>query len=138
MRALGRDDFGDRVDEPRIDPAELMNFLARDAQPQRVGQVVDALAVGQSRAARGRLPIAASCAQPGNAALEAPRADLQRAQRLLQRFLEGAADRHHLADRFHLRAEFVDRAAKFLEGEARNLGDHVIDGRLEAGRRHRA
>ena len=64
------------------------------------------------------------------------RADLERAQRLLQRLLEGAPNRHRLADRFHLRAQLVDRAAKFLEREARNLGHHVVDRRLEARRRH--
>ena len=75
-------------------------------------------------------------AHPGHAAFESPRADFQRTQSLVQRFLEGASDRHHLAHRFHLRTEFVGRAAELLEGEARNLGHHVVDGRLEAGRSH--
>ena len=35
---LGRDDFGDRVDEPRIDLGQLMNLGRRDAEPQRVGR----------------------------------------------------------------------------------------------------
>ena len=47
------DDFGDRVDKPWIDFAELMNFLARDAEPQRVRQIVEAMAVGQSTTGLG-------------------------------------------------------------------------------------
>jgi hypothetical protein len=43
-----------------------------------------------------------SGAEPGDLDLvEAGQAGFQRAQRLLQRFLEGAADRHRLADRLH-------------------------------------
>ena len=64
------------------------------------------------------------------------RSDLERAQRLLQRLLEGPPDRHRLADRLHLRSQLVGRAAKLLEREARNLGHHVVDRRLEARRRH--
>ena len=62
-------------------------------------------------------------------------AGLQAAHALPQRFLEGAADGHHLADGLHLRAERGVGAGEFLEGPFGNLGHHVIDGRLEAGRR---
>ncbi len=61
-------------------------------------------------------------------------AGFERAQRLLQRFLEGAADRHGLAHRFHLGGERGIGLGEFLEGKARNLGHHVIDRRLEGGR----
>ena len=132
---LGFDDFGDRVDKPRVDAGQVMDFLARDAQAHRVGEVVKAVAIGQREMGadggeRGRL------AHPGRAALEPPRADFQRAQRLLQRFLEGAPDRHRLAHRLHLRAELVGRAAKFLESETRNLGHHVVDRWFKAGGSH--
>jgi len=40
---------------------------------------------------------------------------LERANSLLQRFLERAPDGHHFADRFHLRAKGGVRAWKFLE-----------------------
>ena len=66
--------------------------------------------------------------EPGQAGLEP-------AQGLLQRFLEGAADRHDFADRFHRGGEDRLGAGEFLEGEARNLGDHIVDGRLEGGGR---
>ena len=64
-------------------------------------------------------------------------AGFQAAQRFLQRFLEGPADGHGLADRFHLRGQRRIGFGKLLEGQARHLGDDVIDGRLEAGRRLR-
>ena len=54
----------------------------------------------------------------------------------MQRLLEGAANRHDLAHRAHLRAQPVGRAGELLEGETRNLGHHVVDARLEAGRGH--
>ena len=62
------------------------------------------------------------------------RPDFERAQRLLQALLEGAADRHHLADRLHRGGQRRLGAGKLLEGEARNLGDDVVDGGLERGR----
>jgi hypothetical protein len=56
----------------------------------------------------------------------------QRAQAFLQAFLERAADGHRFADAFHLRGERRVGLREFLEGEARNLGDDVINARLEA------
>ena len=67
--------------------------------------------------------------------VEAVDAGFEAAQRLLQRFLEGAPDRHHFADRFHLRRKAVVGLLEFFEGEARDLGDDVVDGRLERRRR---
>ena len=63
------------------------------------------------------------------------RADLQAAQRLLKRLLKGAADGHHFTHRFHLGGQGRVRLRKFLEIESWDLGDHVIDGRLERRRR---
>ena len=62
-------------------------------------------------------------------------AHFQRAHRLQEGFLERAADRHHLADRLHLRRQRAVGLRKLLERPARDLHDHVVDGRLEGGRR---
>ena len=67
--------------------------------------------------------------------VEAGQAGLHRAQRLLQRFLEGPADRHRLAHALHRGGEQRLGAGELLEGEARHLGDDVVDRRLEGGRR---
>ena len=63
------------------------------------------------------------------------RARLQRANSLLQRFLEGSAKRHDFADRFHLRSERAVRAGKFLELPFGNFHHDVVHGRFEARRR---
>ena len=52
----------------------------------------------------------------------------------MQAFLERAADGHGFADAFHLRGERGVGLWEFLEGKARNLGDYVINARLEARR----
>ena len=49
-----------------------------------------------------------------------------------------APDRHHLADRLHRRRQQRLGALELLEGEARDLGDDIIDRRLEARRRRAA
>ena len=64
--------------------------------------------------------------------VEAGEAGLQRAQRLLQRFGEGAADGHGFAHRLHRGGQQRLGAGEFLEGEAGDLGDDIVDGRLEA------
>jgi hypothetical protein len=51
----------------------------------------------------------------------------------LKTFLEGATDGHGFTDALHLRGEGGVGGGEFLEGEARDLGDDVVDGGLEAG-----
>jgi hypothetical protein len=71
--------------------------------------------------------------------VETGKTGLEAAQRLLHRFLEGAANGHHFAHRFHGGGEERLGAGEFLEGKARDLGDDIIDRRLEGWRawRHR-
>ena len=45
----------------------------------------------------------------------------------------GAADGHDFADRLHLRRQARIGGRELLEGEARDLGDDVVDRRLERG-----
>ena len=61
--------------------------------------------------------------------------ELERPHALHERFLEGAADRHRLADRLHLRRQRPVGLRELLEVPARDLDDDVVDGRLEGGRR---
>ena len=60
--------------------------------------------------------------------------ELARAPGLAEGLEERAADAHCLADRLHLRAERGIGARELLEGEARELDDHVVECRLEARR----
>ncbi len=127
---LELDDLLDLVEEPRIDVREPVHLFEREAVFEGVAHVPDALRSGLAELALERLAIA-------RALVEAVDADLEAAQRLLERLLEGAADGHHLAHRFHLRRQAVVGLGKFLKCEPGHLGDHVIDRRLE-GRRRRA
>ncbi len=63
------------------------------------------------------------------------RVELARAQRLGEGLAERAADRHRLPHALHVGREAALRAGELLEGEARDLGDDVVDRRLEGGRR---
>ena len=51
----------------------------------------------------------------------------------MQRFLEGAADCHRLADRLHRGGQITLGAGEFLESKARNFCDDIIDRRFEGG-----
>ena len=61
--------------------------------------------------------------------------ELERAHALEERLLERPADRHRLADRLHLRGQRLVGLRELLERPARDLQDHVVDGRLERRRR---
>ena len=121
------------VDEPRIDASVGADLVHVNASPQQLADLEDALGC------RG-----ADClCQLGGGAIgvlglagvgvEAEAALLPAAQRFLQALAEGAADGHHLAHGLHLRAEHRRGAGQFLERPAGDLGDHVVDRRLEAG-----
>src|SRR6185295_16180624 len=124
---LELDDLADLVEEPGIDAREAVDLVEGEAVLERVADVPDALRAGLAELALQGLAVA-------RALVQAVDADLQAAQRLLERLLEGAADRHHLADRLHLRGEAVVRLRELLEREPRHLGDDVVDGRLERRR----
>ena len=81
-------------------------------------------------ARRHRLPCRYANGLPS--AAQAAATNRQRAQAFWRAFLERAPDGHRFADAFHLRGERGVGLRKFLEGEARDLGDHVIYARLEA------
>ena len=95
-------------EEPRIDRRELVHLVDRRARARArasPGRCAPASAAAARRAAsrscrrRGGRPSSASpVVQPGRPISSARSA-------LLERFLEGAADRHRLADGLHLRRE---------------------------------
>jgi hypothetical protein len=105
---------------------QLVHFVEREAVLEGIADVPDTL---RPRLAQFLLQFLAV----GGALVHAVDADFQAAQRFLERLLEGTADRHDLADRLHLRRQARIGSREFLEGETRNLGDHVVDRRFERG-----
>ena len=136
--ASSRDQILDLRQEPRIDVRQLVRSARassrrgrrrrRTAAGRRPGRAARGAAVAALSSVSGSVSMRVEPVEPG----------LEPAQRLLQRLLEGAADRHHLADRLHLRRQAVVGRRELLEGEARDLRDHVVDRRLERGRRRPA
>ena len=121
-------DLPDLTQKPRIDRREGLNIFDRHSGAEGVADGEDALRSGGAEQFRQRLA-------RRRTRIESARADLQRAQPLLQRLVERAPDGHRLAHRLHRQTEKRRRLAELLEGEARNLDHDVIDGRLERGRR---
>ena len=58
---------------------------------------------------------------------------LEGAERLLEGLVEASADGHRLPHRLHLGAQGRVRGGEFLEGEARDLDDNIVERGLEAG-----
>ena len=102
----------------------LVRFLDRHADRQRIGDVPQSFGARISELIGDRVRIDGLQIEPIDTGL-------QSTQRLLQRFLERAADRHHLANRFHLRRQTIVGLLELFEREARHFGDDVIDRRLE-------
>ena len=121
------DDLLDLRQEPRVDLGVRVRFGDCHADGERVGDVPQPLGARIRELVGDRVRV-------DGLEIEAVDAGLEAAQSLLQRFLERAADRHHLADRLHLRGQPSVGLRELLEREARDLGDDVVDRRLEATR----
>ncbi len=78
----------------------------------------------------------------GNAPIQAdPRGEpvqvqFQRTNRFLQRLFKRPPDRHHLADRFHLRGQGGIGAFEFLKCKSRDFDHDIVDRRFERGFGH--
>ena len=139
MRAdhsLEAHDLGDPFEEPGVDLADLVDLLDAHAHTQRLRHFEQA--IGRRLPDRGaqHVMVVAEAKSVDFDLVKPVEARLQRAQGLLQRLGEGAADRHRFADRFHRCGQRGFGAGKLLEREARDLGDDIVDRRLERrGRR---
>ena len=131
-----RDQLGQLLQEPGIDPRRLVQLLDRDLRDQGALDLEEAL--GRGPADRGEQRLAVDRVE---AVVDRPIPDhppcpsrLEATEALLQRLLEGAPDRHRLADRLHLGGQPRFGGGELLEGEARDLHHHVVEHRLEGGR----
>ncbi len=131
----GRSLLGDDrelVEKPRVDLRRIVDLVDGESASERGGHLEQA--VGGGDGGGGEQFVVAE-AVPTAAGIEAGVALLEGAACLLHALWEGTADRHHLADRLHRGAELAGGAGELLERPAGDLGDHVVDRRLEAGRR---
>ena len=107
-----------------------MDGSKRDAQLESVVDAEQAVVAGVLQLAQDGLLVGFFLAVgPQSVA-----ADLERLTSFLQRFLEGTSDAHRFADGLHLQTKVHVGSHKFSEVPARNLHDHVVQGRLEEGR----
>ena len=132
------DDFLQAIDVPMVDLARLVDSIVVHAEPQRLRDDEQPVGRGCAERATHDIHVVADAEPLDFDLVEAGQSGLQRAQSLLQGFGERAADRHDLADRFHGGRQDRLGAGKLFKGEARNLGHHIIDRRLERGRRRAA
>ena len=95
------------VEEPRIDPGDVVQLGRRHAQLHGALELEDALRRRPTQRAAQRLARLVGQAIVDQALAHRPAgaAGLERAQRLLERLLERAPDGHRLAHRLHLRGE---------------------------------
>ncbi len=124
-------------EEPRIDTRELRDPVDGPPCPQRVGREQQPIRARGAQLVR-QLVLRILGQRQHDLFGEAVQSRLEAAQRLLQRLLEGAADRHHFTDGFHLGRQPIVGGGKLLEREARDLRDDVVDRGLKRGWRRAA
>ena len=120
------------VQEPRVDLRGLVELLEGRAPANRLLDLDEAPLGADSRSLHERAGLLGGGGRPIPVELNAALVD--RAQRLLQGLRVGTADCHGLADGFHRRGEGGVGGRELLEGETRDLDDHVVERRLERGR----
>ena len=134
LRALFHD-HRHLVEEPRIDARRRIDRVDRGTPFQQFADLLDPIG-RRNRCLSEQVLVGQLVEMPrSRIATEPEAALLQRPQRLLQAFGERSTDGHDLTDGLHLGAEHAGGARQFLERPARDLGDDVVDDRLEARRR---
>ena len=120
------------VQEPGIDAGGLVELSNRGSAAHGLLEVDQPVLAGDGDGLQqlGGLLLAGGRSVP----VEDGSLLVQGAHGLLEGLGVGAADRHGLSHRLHGGGEPGVGAPELLEGEARDLDDHVVQGRLEGGR----
>ena len=122
------DDLLNLRQKPGVDFGERVHLLHAHTLRETVTHVPDALRAGLAQFFFQHFAVLGFL-------IHAVHADFQAAQGFLERLLESAAHGHHLANRFHLGGQAAVSSGEFFKRKARDLGDHVVNAGLEAGRR---
>ena len=119
------------VEEPAVHSRGGAESLDGESPTQQSLHLEDPLGGGNPR--RGKqLGVAEAIARRlAPVGVEPETSLLQRSQALLERLAEGAAYGHDLSHRLHGGSQHAGRAVELLEGPSGDLGDHVVEGRLE-------
>ena len=125
---LNFDDLFNLHQEPRVDFGQGKHFVHTHALAKGVADIPNTVRAGFAKLFFEHFAVLGFFVQ-------AIDADFQAAQGFLERLLESAANRHHLADRLHLGGQTAVSCGKFFKRETWNFGDHVVDARLETRRR---
>ena len=115
-------------EEPAVYPGELVYAFHGVAGGHCLGYGEDALVI---RLAQGQLYVVHLQLL---VAYEAVGALAYHPEALLYGLLETAAYGHHLSHRLHRGAELAGHAVELAQVPARDLADHIVQGRLEEGR----
>ena len=127
------DDFLQLLKEPGIDPATGMHLFNRKTQTQGLGDLQQAVGCGCAQRRLDRIAIIVLSQAVDFDFIKACEAGFERAQGLLQGFLKSPADGHGFAHGFHGGGQGFFRAGEFFKGKTRDLGHHIINGRLKGG-----
>src|SRR5690554_206294 len=131
-RLLKLDQFFDLHQEPGVDLGQAKDFLHAHTGTYGIGDIEDTLGTGRLQLTLDQGHVF-RC-EIGDHGIKPVITGFETAQGFLQRLLESAPDSHDLAYRLHLGSQTIVGLGELLEGEARNLGDDVVDGGLERGR----
>ena len=133
---FGIDKFTQLSEKPRIDCCQFVQLGSVHAELHRTLHLKDAFWCWLAKRGAQRLwrAIGETIIHQSFSDRPSGTTGFERAQRLLECFLERAADGHRLANGFHLRGESGIGGRELLERKAWTLDDHVIEHGLEAGR----
>ena len=129
---LGTNQIFDLYQVPAIDLGDIEHIVHGHTDTERIANDPDAL-----RARRGqqlRHLFTGIRRRRVHMGIKTDGLGFQTTQCFLYGFLEVTANGHHFTHRFHLRGQDRIGFSEFFEVEARNLGDHVINGWLEGSR----
>ena len=134
-RFLRVDDFGQSLEEPRVDSSHFVYARHAPSGQEGVPEAENALGRGYADLVFEHFFIEGAIQSQRRSILtigsEPGTTGFQRAQRFLHGLFEGAPDGHRFADTFHLRGQYGISLGKFFEGEARYLDHAIVDRRFE-------
>mmetsp|Transcript_72066 Transcript_72066/g.203447 ORF Transcript_72066/g.203447 Transcript_72066/m.203447 type:complete len:1095 (-) Transcript_72066:280-3564(-) len=123
--------------EPTVDGGQLVHILDGHSQPEALGDGPDTRGrrvrqLGLDGLQRVGILVPVQQLVVEALSFEADATLVDHAQGLLDHLLESPADGHDLADALHARADCLVDGRELTEVPARNLGDDVVQRRLEA------